>query len=78
MAKTGLKIERLQGKIKSAWLSQMNNENGEDYLDKMSRSLAKAIVEEISELIVEIPAGIKVNTTGGAGQTIEIKIADLR
>lgn len=50
----------------------------EDYLDKMSRSLAKAIVEEISELIVEVPAGIKVNTTGGAGQTIEIKIADLR
>ena len=78
MAKTGLKIERLQGKIKSAWLSQMNNENGEDYLDKMSRSLAKAIVEEISELIVEVPAGIKVNTTGGDGQTIEIKIADLR
>ena len=78
MAKTGLNIERLQGKIKSAWLSQMNNENGEDYLDKMSRNLAKAIVEEISELIVVVPAGIKVNTTRGAGQTIEIKIADLR
>lgn len=78
---TGIQPERLKNKIKQAWLSEMNGEDGEDYLDKMSGKLANAICEELLEMIVEVPAGINVATTGTAtaqtGATTEVKKANL-
>ncbi|MRM95029.1 hypothetical protein D1Z98_08625 [Riemerella anatipestifer] len=76
-----LNKDRLKGKIKAAWLSEMENENETDYLEKISDKLATAIIEEILKLRVEVPEGIRVATTGTAiaqtGVTTEPKIANL-
>lgn len=79
---TGLSKDRLKGKIKKAWLSMMDSEDGDDYLEKMSDKMATAIIEEILELVVTVPSGIAVATTGTpynhTGATTENKIAMLR
>lgn len=76
-----LSINRLKGKIKAAWLSEIENEDENDYLEVISEKIATAIVEEILQLTVTVPAGIAVATTGTAtahtGATTEIKIAEL-
>lgn len=78
---SGINNTRLKNKIKAAWLSMMNSEDGEDYLETMSEKLSNAICEEILELKVTVPSGIKVSTTGTAtaqtGVTTENKIAEV-
>lgn len=72
---------RIKEKIKAAFRRQSEQEDYETALDQISEDLANAICEEILELVVTVPAGIKVATTGTAtaqtGATTEIKIAEL-
>lgn len=72
---------RIKEKIKTAFRRQSEQEDYETALDQISEDLANAICEEILELVVTVPAGIKVTTTGTAtaqtGATTEIKIAEL-
>ncbi|PST43572.1 hypothetical protein CYV15_08840 [Riemerella anatipestifer] len=77
-----LNKERLKQKIKSAFLQEQNEEESWDSsVERLSDKIATAIVQEILELRVEVPEGIKVVTTGSAssqtGATTEIKIANL-
>ncbi|MDY3512954.1 hypothetical protein JSO59_001350 [Riemerella anatipestifer] len=77
-----LNKERLKQKIKLAFLQEQNEEESWDSsVERLSDKIATAIVQEILELHVEVPAGIKVSTTGSAtsqtGATTEIKIANL-
>lgn len=72
---------RLKMKIKDAFRKQSEQEDYETALDEVSEDIATAICEEILELQVKVPAGIKVSTTGTAtaqtGATTEFKIAEL-
>lgn len=73
---------RIKEKIKAAFRRQSEQEDYETALDQISEDLANAICEEILELVVTVPAGIKVSTTGTAtahtGATTENKIAELQ
>lgn len=72
---------RIKEKIKAVFRRQSEQEDYETALDQISEDLANAICQEILELVVTVPAGIKVTTTGTAtaqtGATTEIKIAEL-
>lgn len=72
---------RIKEKIKAAFRRQSEQEDYETALDQISEDLANAICQEILELVVTVPAGIAVATTGTAtaqtGATTEIKIAEL-
>ena len=47
-----LNITRLKEKIKKAWTEEMENENENDYLDKVSQKIASAVIEEIKEVTI--------------------------
>ena len=47
-----LNITRLKEKIKKAWTEEMENENKNDYLDKVSQKIASAVIEEIKEVTI--------------------------
>ena len=72
---------RLKMKIKEAFRKQSELEDYETALEEISSDIAEAVCEEILELQVKVPAGIKVATTGTAtaqvGATTEFKIAEL-
>lgn len=73
---------RIKEKIKAAFRRQSEQEDYETALDQISEDLANAICQEILELVVTVPAGIAVATTGTAtahtGATTENKIAELQ
>lgn len=77
-----LNRERLKQKIKQAFeTEQTEEESYNDALDRICEKIASAMVDEMLQLRVEVPAGIQVATTGTAtaqkGMTIEPKIAEL-
>lgn len=77
-----LNKDRLKGKIKQAFIAEQTEEDSWDNsVERLSDKIATAVVEEILELTVTVPAGIKVSTTGTAtaqtGATTEVKIANL-
>ena len=43
---------RLKEKIKKAWTEEMENENENDYLDKVSQKIASAVIEEIKQVSI--------------------------
>jgi len=47
-----LNITRLKEKIKKAWTEEMENENENDYLDKVSQKIASAVIEEIKQVSI--------------------------
>lgn len=47
-----LNITRLKEKIKKAWTEEMENENENDYLDKVSQKIASAVIEEIKRVSI--------------------------
>ena len=47
-----LNITRLKEKIKKVWTEEMENENENDYLDKVSQKIASAVIEEIKEVTI--------------------------
>ena len=47
-----LNITRLKEKIKKAWTEEMENENENDYLDKVSQKIASAVIEEIKQISI--------------------------
>lgn len=47
-----LNITRLKEKIKKAWTEEMENENENNYLDKVSQKIASAVIEEIKEVTI--------------------------
>ena len=47
-----LNKDRLKEKIKKAWTEEMENENENDYLDKVSQKIASAVIEEIKEVTI--------------------------
>ena len=49
-----LNITRLKEKIKKAWTEEMENENENDYLDKVSQKIASAVIEEIKEVTITV------------------------
>ncbi|MBP7174002.1 MAG: hypothetical protein KBA33_08070 [Cloacibacterium sp.] len=78
-----LNKNRLKEKIKNALIFEQTEENSwNDSLERVSEKLATAFVEEILELKVTVPAGIKVSTSGTSaaqtGMTVETKIAELQ
>ena len=59
-----LNITRLKEKIKKAWTEEMENENENDYLDKVSQKIASAVIEEIKQVSItatdDLPAGAEI------------------
>jgi len=47
-----LNKDRLKGEIKKAWMSEAENENAEDFLDKVCEKIASAIIEEIKQITI--------------------------
>lgn len=47
-----LNKDRLKEKIKKAWMSEAENEDGEDFLDKVCERIASAIIEEIKQITI--------------------------
>ena len=47
-----LSIERLKEKIKQAWLSEMENEDENQFLDIISEKIATAVIEEIKQITI--------------------------
>lgn len=47
-----LNKDRLKEKIKKAWISEAENEDGEDFLDKVCERIASAIIEEIKQVSI--------------------------
>lgn len=47
-----LSISRLKEKIKEAWLSEIENEDENEYLDNVSQKIATAVIEEIKEVLI--------------------------
>lgn len=45
-----LNKDRLKEKIKKAWMSEAENEDGEDFLDKICERIASAVIEEIKQI----------------------------
>lgn len=77
-----LNRERLKQKIKQAFKAEQTEEESyDDALDRICEKIASAVVDEMLQLRVEVPAGIQVATTGTVaaqkGVTTEPKIAEL-
>lgn len=47
-----LSIERLKEKIKQAWLSEIENEDENQFLDTISEKIATAVIEEIKQITI--------------------------
>ena len=47
-----LNKDRLKEKIKKAWMSEAEKEDGEDFLDKVCERRASAIIEEIKQVSI--------------------------
>ena len=47
-----LNKDRLKEKIKKAWMSEAENEDGEDFLDKVCERIASAVIEEIKRVSI--------------------------
>lgn len=47
-----LNKDRLKEKIKKAWMSEAENEDGEDFLDKVCERIASAVIEEIEQITI--------------------------
>ena len=47
-----LNKDRLKEKIKKAWMSEAENEDGEDFLDKVCERIASAVIEEIKQVSI--------------------------
>ncbi len=47
-----LNKDRLKEKIKKAWMSEAENEDGEDFLDKVCERIASAVIEEIKQITI--------------------------
>ena len=47
-----LNKDRLKEKIKQAWLSEMENEDENQFLDIISEKIATAVIEEIKQLTI--------------------------
>jgi hypothetical protein len=47
-----LNITRLKEKIKQAWLSEIENEDDNQFLDIISEKIATAVIEEIKQISI--------------------------
>lgn len=47
-----LNKDRLKEKIKQAWLSEMENEDENQFLDTISEKIATAVIEEIKQITI--------------------------
>lgn len=47
-----LNITRLKEKIKQAWLSEIENEDENQFLDIISEKIATAVIEEIKQITI--------------------------
>lgn len=47
-----LSKDRLKEKIKQAWLSEMENEDENQFLDTISEKIATAMIEEIKQITI--------------------------
>lgn len=47
-----LNKDRLKEKIKQAWLSEMENEDENQFLDIISEKIATAVIEEIKQISI--------------------------
>ena len=47
-----LNKDRLKEKIKQAWLSEMENEDENQFLDIISEKIATAVIEEIKQITI--------------------------
>ena len=47
-----LNITRLKEKIKQAWLSEIENEDENQFLDTISEKIATAMIEEIKQITI--------------------------
>ena len=47
-----LNITRLKEKIKKAWLSEIENEDENQFLDIISEKIATAVIEEIKQISI--------------------------
>ena len=47
-----LNITRLKEKIKQAWLSEIENEDENQFLDIISEKIATAVIEEIKQISI--------------------------
>ena len=47
-----LNITRLKEKIKQAWLSEIENEDDNQFLDIISKKIATAVIEEIKQISI--------------------------
>lgn len=47
-----LNITRLKEKIKQAWLSEMENEDENQFLDIISEKIATAVIEEMKQITI--------------------------
>jgi len=47
-----LNITRLKEKIKKAWLSEIENEDENQFLDIISEKIATAVIEEIKQITI--------------------------
>ena len=47
-----LNKDRLKEKIKQAWLSEMENEDENQFLDIISEKIATAMIEEIKQITI--------------------------
>ena len=49
-----LNKDRLKEKIKQAWLSEMENEDENQFLDIISEKIATAVIEEIKQITITV------------------------
>ena len=47
-----LNKDRLKEKIKQAWLSEIENEDENQFLDIISKKIATAVIEEIKQITI--------------------------
>lgn len=47
-----LNKDRLKEKIKQAWLSEMENEDENQFLDTISEKIATAVIEEMKQITI--------------------------
>lgn len=47
-----LSKDRLKEKIKQAWLSEIENEDENQFLDTISEKIATAVIEEIKQITI--------------------------
>jgi len=68
-----LNKDRLKGKIKKAWMSEADNENAEDFLDKVCEKIASAVIEEIKQNLSEASSLLSNEEYGIMSQLLDLK-----